>query len=209
MALLLFLVFIVLPLLELYVIIQVGGAIGVVPVLLLLLADGFIGAALARSQGRQVWVRFNETMAVGRIPAREILDGAMIMFGGALLLSPGFITDILGIFLLVPPGRAAMRGFLKRSAARTPAGRPVFFVYDRIPGAGGRSRGPTGAGPNPDGGARKGPRPPAPDPFARPRSPGYDVEGSAREVDETEFSLPEGDGGTNGEAADAPDGGQR
>ncbi len=104
MALLLFLVFIVLPLLELYVIIQVGGAIGVVPVLLLLLADGFIGAALARSQGRQVWVRFNETMAAGRIPAREILDGAMIMFGGALLLSPGFITDILGIFLLIPPG---------------------------------------------------------------------------------------------------------
>lgn len=201
MALLLFLVFIVLPLLELYVIIQVGGAIGVVPVLLLLLADGFIGAALARSQGRQVWVRFNETMAAGRIPAREILDGAMIMFGGALLLSPGFITDILGIFLLIPPGRAAMRAILKRSAARTPAGRPVFFVYDRIPGTGGGSRRPTGSAANAGTPPPRRTGPIGGDPFARPRSPGYDVEGSAREIDDSEYSLPEGDD----DAADTAD----
>ena len=207
MVLLLFFVFIVLPLLELFVIIQVGDAIGVVPVLLLLLADGFIGAALARSQGRQVWARFNEQVSSGKVPAREILDGAMVMFGGALLLSPGFITDILGIFLLIPPGRALVRWMLKRSAARTPAGRPLFFVYDRFPGAG---RGPGPAGGRPPGGTGRatGPTPgPGAGPYGRPQSRSYDVEGSAREVDDSEFTLSEGE--PPPEAADSSGGEQR
>ena len=112
---LLILLFIVLPIAELYVIIQVGGAIGVLPTLAILVADSLIGAALARSQSRAAWERFNRALAEGRIPGREVFDGAMIILGGALLLTPGFITDIVGILLLVPPTRAALRLFLSRT----------------------------------------------------------------------------------------------
>lgn len=181
MPILLFFLFILLPLAELYVIIQVGQAIGLVPTVLLLLLDGVLGAALARSQGRAAWLRFNQAMAAGRVPAREVIDGALIVFGGALLLSPGFITDILGIGLLLPPTRAIIRAMLKRAAAKTPTGRPVFFVYDRSRGS---ARPPRGPGT---------PRPASPPP---PRRAGgaYDVEGSARELDDDASELGPGDG---------------
>ena len=118
MALLLVLVFIVLPIAELYVIIQVGQAIGVMPTLALLVVDGFVGAAIARSQGRAAWERFNRALTAGRVPARETFDGAMIIFGGALLLAPGFITDVFGFALLLPPSRALVRGVIARLAKR-------------------------------------------------------------------------------------------
>jgi UPF0716 protein FxsA len=123
--LILFAVFIVLPILELYVIIQVGGAIGVVPTLFILLLDGILGAALARSQGRAAWLRFNEATASGRIPAQEVFDGAAIVVGGAFLLAPGFITDAIGLSLLLPPTRALYRRALMRGARMIgPRGRP-------------------------------------------------------------------------------------
>ena len=121
MALLLVLIFIVLPIAELYVIIQVGGAIGVLPTIALLIVDSFLGAALLRSQGRAAWRRFNEALADGRVPAREVFDGAMIILGGALLLTPGFITDIFGLLLLIPPTRAIFRGLVARMAGRRAA----------------------------------------------------------------------------------------
>jgi UPF0716 protein FxsA len=114
MPLLLVLIFIVVPLAELYVIIQVGEAIGLWPTLALLLADSIIGSMLLKSQGRLAWRRFNEAMAAGRIPAREVVDGALVIFGGAFLITPGFITDIFGILFLLPPTRALFR----RSAVR-------------------------------------------------------------------------------------------
>jgi UPF0716 protein FxsA len=183
----LFLLFVILPLAELYVIIQVGRAIGVLPTLALVLIGGFVGAALARSQGRQAWVRFNETMRAGRVPGREAFDGAMIIFGGALLLSPGFITDALGIFLLLPPGRGLVRAITARAAARTPAGRPVFFVYDRFPG-----RGSAAARPPPEA-DRTGAAGPTHQRAPRRPSRAYDVEGSAREIDESEYRLADGE----------------
>ena len=70
-------------------IIQVGQAIGVVPTLAILLIDGILGAALARSQGRAAWLRFNKATAAGRIPAKEVFDGVCIIVGGAFLLAPG------------------------------------------------------------------------------------------------------------------------
>src|SRR5687768_15661351 len=100
MPLLLIAIFIVVPLIELYVIIQVGGSIGVVPTLFLLLVDSIVGALLWRSQGRAAWVRFNRALAENRMPAKEVFDGVLIVFGGALLLTPGFITDIFGLILL-------------------------------------------------------------------------------------------------------------
>ena len=105
----LFLVFIVLPLAELYVIIQVGGAIGIGWTLLLLLADSILGTALLRSQSRTVWRRFNDALSEGRMPHREVVDGALVILGGAFLITPGFITDAFGVLLLLPPTRAIGR----------------------------------------------------------------------------------------------------
>jgi len=196
MALLLFAVFIVLPLLELYVIIQIGQVIGVLPTLALMLLTGIVGATLAHSQGRLAWTRFNQTLAAGRVPAREVIDGAMVVFGGALLLAPGFITDAIGIIMLLGPGRALIRGILKRSAARTPTGRPVVFFYDRFP-----RRGPRPSARAARGSAGSGAGPTAGDPFgsARP-SRSYDVEGSAQEINEAEHRLPAGDGTPSSDA---------
>src|SRR2546430_14743202 len=124
MALLLVLIFIVLPIAELYVIIKVGEAIGVLPTIALLIVDSFLGAALLRSQGRAAWWRFNEALAQGRIPTREVFDGAMVILGGAFLVTPGFITAVIGVLLLIPPSRAVFRGLVARLAPRRAAFRP-------------------------------------------------------------------------------------
>jgi UPF0716 protein FxsA len=108
-------IFIVVPIAELYVIFKVGEAIGVPLTILLLAVDSIIGSLLLKSQGRAVWRRFSETMAAGRIPHREVLDGVMVIFGGAFLITPGFITDLIGLFLLLPPTRALARGLLIRA----------------------------------------------------------------------------------------------
>src|SRR5256885_5888635 len=100
--LLLVLVFIVLPIAELYVIIQVGGLIGAGPTIAILILDSLIGAWLWRHQGRAAWRRFNAALQEGRVPAREGLDGTLIIFRGALLRPPGFISDA-GLLLPLPP----------------------------------------------------------------------------------------------------------
>ena len=164
MALLLVLIFIVLPIAEIYVIIKVGEAIGVLPTIALLIVDGFLGAALLRSQGRLAWARFNEALARGRIPAREVFDGAMVIVGGAFLMAPGFITDVIGLLLLIPPSRAIFRGLVARMARR----RAVFRLRTVRWGPGRTNGGDPGAGPE----------------------RGYDYEGTAREVPESERELP-------------------
>jgi UPF0716 protein FxsA len=108
-------IFVIVPLAELYVIFKVvGPALGAPLTIALLAADSLAGAWLMKSQGRAVWRRFNETMAAGRIPHREIVDGVLIIFGGAFLITPGFITDILGFLLLIPPTRSLFRRSLQR-----------------------------------------------------------------------------------------------
>ena len=114
MPLLLIVLFIVVPIAELYVIIQVGQLIGVWPTLALLLADALLGSWLLKHQGRSAWRRFNEALAARRFPGREVVDGALIIVGGTLLLTPGFLTDVVGVFLLLPPTRAITRRLLKR-----------------------------------------------------------------------------------------------
>ena len=111
---LLFLLFIVVPIAELYVLIQVGQAIGILPTVALLFIDSIVGAMLLRHQGRSAWRRFNETLQAGRPPARETIDGGLILMGGAFLLTPGFLSDILGLVLLLPPTRAVVRRVLAR-----------------------------------------------------------------------------------------------
>ena len=118
MIVLLLLLFIVVPIAELYVIIQVGQAIGALPTIAILIADSLIGSLLLRSQGRLAWRRFNDAMRAGRPPAREVLDGALVIFGGAFLITPGFLTDVIGILLLLPPTRAVARRMLVGVFAR-------------------------------------------------------------------------------------------
>jgi UPF0716 protein FxsA len=112
------LLFILVPIAELAVIIQVGEAIGVWWTIAILIADSILGSVLLRTQGRAAWRRFTESLRSGRVPAREVLDGGLVLFGGVLLLTPGFISDVLGILLLLPPTRALARHLLARRFER-------------------------------------------------------------------------------------------
>ncbi len=119
-------------LLELYVVITVGEAIGVLPTLGLMLLDAALGAWLMHSQGRTVWRRFREDLAAGRAPTRHVLDGALVIAGGAFLITPGFVTDLLGAFLLIPPTRAIAR----RMVVRRIVGRLPLAAASAVGGAG-------------------------------------------------------------------------
>jgi UPF0716 protein FxsA len=117
MPLLLIIIFIVVPIAELAVLIQVGQLIGVWWTIALLVADAVLGSWLLRTQTRTAWRRFNEALANGRVPHREVIDGVLVIFGGVLLLTPGFITDIFGLLFLFPPTRVLLRGLLVRRGA--------------------------------------------------------------------------------------------
>ena len=154
MRFLLVLLFIVVPIAELAVIIQVGGLIGFWPTLALLIADSILGSMLMRAQGRVTWRRFNEAIQAGRVPAREVADGVLVIFGGALLLTPGFLSDIAGLLFLLPPTRALIRRVFLREAMRR------MTITMATPGPG-----------------------PGPGFGARPPRRDSDVEGSAVEID--------------------------
>jgi UPF0716 protein FxsA len=116
--LLLVVLFIAVPIAELAVIIQVGQLLGLWWTIALLVADSVLGSMLMRSQGRAAWRRFTAAAQAGRAPAREVADGVLIIFGGALLLTPGFITDVFGLLFLLPPTRALIRRVFLREAMR-------------------------------------------------------------------------------------------
>jgi UPF0716 protein FxsA len=116
--LLLLVVFIAVPLAELYVILKVGDAIGVPLTILLLAADSVLGSVLLRMQGRAVWRRFTRALQEGRMPHREVLDGVLVIFGAAFLITPGFLTDVVGLLCLLPPTRAVIRRLVVRRLGR-------------------------------------------------------------------------------------------
>jgi len=122
--------FIVVPLAELAVIIAVGDLIGLLPTLLLLLVVSAVGAWLSKREGLAAWRRFQLALAEGRVPTVEVADGAMILLAGALLLTPGFLTDVVGILLLLPPTRATARRLAPRLAARRMRRRGRRVVVD-------------------------------------------------------------------------------
>ncbi len=97
---------VVVPLVELYVIVNVGSAIGVLPTVVLLLAISMIGSAIVKYEGLRVWRRFMSQVRAGTVPEREIVEGACILIAGVFLLAPGFVSDVVGIVLLLPPTRA-------------------------------------------------------------------------------------------------------
>jgi UPF0716 protein FxsA len=173
--LLLLVLFIAVPIAELYVIIKVGEAIGVLPTIALLIADSLIGTALLRWQGRTAWTRFRGALDQNRLPHKEVFDGAMVILGGTLLLTPGFITDVFGLFFLLPPTRAVVWQLVKRSVtARVSFGpRAAQWGYQRARGD------------------RTGPRP-------------GDIEGSAHEVGEEPPRMPRPPAGPDDPPQGAP-----
>ena len=110
--------FLVVPFLELFVLLQVGQQIGAIPTVVILIVVSIVGGWLVKREGVGVWRRMNEQVRSGRVPGKELADAALILFGGALLLTPGFLTDILGVALLAPPTRAVVRVELLRRMAR-------------------------------------------------------------------------------------------
>jgi len=115
---LLFIVFIGVPFAELYVLLQVGHTIGVLNTLGLLILVSLVGAWLAKREGIGVVRRLQAALNAGRVPGVELIDGFLILLAAALMITPGFLTDIVGILLLLPPVRAVVRHSLRRRFAR-------------------------------------------------------------------------------------------
>lgn len=109
---------VVVPLVEIYVLIQVGQVIGPLPTVVLLVALSLLGGVLLRREGAKTWRAFRDALHRGRLPAREVADGALVIVGGALLLTPGFATDLVGLACVLPGSRAVLRRLLTGVVAR-------------------------------------------------------------------------------------------
>jgi UPF0716 protein FxsA len=118
MAWLLIAAFIVVPILEIYVIIQVGQVIGAWWTILLLIADSIFGSWLVRREGRRAWQALTTTLQSGQMPSTQLADGALVLVGGTLMISPGFVTDVFGILLILPFTRPLARRLLARFVTR-------------------------------------------------------------------------------------------
>jgi UPF0716 family protein affecting phage T7 exclusion len=116
--LVLFLAFLLVPVLEIYVIIQVGQLIGGWPTVALLLAESLLGAWIVRHEGRRAWRSLRSAFAAGAMPDRELGDAALVLVGGVLLLTPGFVTDLFGFLFVLPFTRPLVRRTLARHFAR-------------------------------------------------------------------------------------------
>ena len=110
----LFLLFAVVPVAEIYVLVTVGGVIGALPTVALVLLTAMAGAYLARLQGMAVMMRIRENLAQGFMPAEELLDGLLIFLAGMTLLTPGFLTDIMGLLILLPATRNMFKRWLRK-----------------------------------------------------------------------------------------------
>ncbi len=143
------------PLVEIYLIVQAGRAIGIGWTILILVADSLLGAVLLKREGLAAWRSLTSALASHRVPARELADGALILVGGTLLLTPGFFTDALGFFFLLPftrpVARRALTAVITRKFLGGPAG-PAMSGANRRTSWGGRTawgdagRGEDGAG---------------------------------------------------------------
>jgi UPF0716 protein FxsA len=139
---LLALLFLVVPIAELYVIVQVSHSVGITDTILLLVGISVAGAWLAKMAGIGVINRLQRTVRQGRVPSAELVDGALVLLAGALMISPGFLSDIVAVLLLLPPTRALVRGTVLRriraggglvrvvAGRRGPVGHPPGAVWD-------------------------------------------------------------------------------
>ena len=120
--------FVLVPIVELAVIIQVGQTLGVLETLLLMVVVSIVGAWLVKHEGIGVWRRAQRQLEMGAVPGRELVDGTLIMFAGVLLLTPGFVSDCIGILLLLPPVRAGLRGLVIRRLRRRVTAQQTFLT---------------------------------------------------------------------------------
>lgn len=142
---LLFIAFIVVPIVEIYVLIQVGHVIGPWWTILLLVADSILGSWLIKSQGARAWRALRAALDSGRMPAKELADGALILVGGTLMLTPGFVSDVFGILLILPVTRPVFRRLLAAIVTNRLLGVGVGGVGSAGPGNARRpGRGPEG-----------------------------------------------------------------
>jgi UPF0716 protein FxsA len=128
----LFLLFVGLPLVELGLLVEIGRWLGLLPTLALVLTTGAVGAALARRQGVRVWLDIQRELREGRMPVGGMLDGFMILIGGVLLLTPGLLTDLMGLSLLLPATRRFYKDRLRRRLERMmQSGQVTMFTLIR------------------------------------------------------------------------------
>lgn len=122
----LLLLFILVPIAELYIFLKLGTKIGLPETLLIIIVTGILGAWLTKAQGASALRRFQQASADGRLPHKEVVDGLLILIAGAVLITPGFLTDTIGFLLLLPPIRALLRGsmadYLKSKITIIPPG---------------------------------------------------------------------------------------
>src|SRR3954452_20814894 len=142
------LAFLAVPILELYVILQVADVIGGWQTLAVLIAESLLGTWLVKREGRRTWRAFQAALDRRRPPAREVADGALVIVGGTLLLTPGFLSDIVGFFFLLPFARPLARRLLTRIVAR----RLTAGWCSGTGNSGHRAPGPHGGGAGPSGG---------------------------------------------------------
>lgn len=157
--------FILVPLAELLVIIELGSRIGYLYTIVLLLLISLVGAALAKRQGYAAVARIQDDIQHGRMPGDSLIDGALILAGALLLLTPGYITDAVGLLLMLPPVRHPVRLYVRRRLRLAVGRRTVRFGTPGGDRYGGPGTGPgTGYGPGPYGpGGPGGQRPPEPE----------------------------------------------
>lgn len=136
----LFAAFVLMPMLEIYLLIQVGEVIGALWTIALLIGSGVIGSWLMRREGARAWRALNEALASGRMPARELADGALVLIGGTLMLTPGFVTDGMGVLMVFPVTRSVFRRLLAQVVTKRLV--VVGLGAPRGPGS------PGGAGPD-------------------------------------------------------------
>ena len=139
------LIFVGVPLLELLLLIRLGGTIGLFPTLTLCVLTGVAGAWLTRREGLRALWSFQGRLARGGVPGRALMDGLCILLGGALLLTPGLLTDIVGFSLLLPPSRRWIQERMRRRIERQLADGSLRVTIGGFPGAGGAGSGAGGA----------------------------------------------------------------
>jgi UPF0716 protein FxsA len=139
-----FLALLVVPMVEIAVIIAVGRTIGGWPTFILLLLESLLGAVIVRREGGRSWVALRDALRSGRMPSRQLADAALVLVGGTLLLTPGFVTDAVGFFVILPFTRPITRRWLEAAVARRLLG--PLGDWPGAPGPGGPGG---GAGPSP------------------------------------------------------------
>jgi len=132
--------FLLTPVIEIYVIIQVGQQIGALPTVVLLLAESALGAWLVKREGRRAWRALRGSLGTGAMPARELADAALVLVGGTLLLTPGFVTDVVGFFLILPVTRPLARRGLAWLVARRATAAVSHRFGRSMPGAAANGR---------------------------------------------------------------------